>query len=268
MLENKSNIIIASILLFLAALFWSGNFIVGKIAGLNDIPPISLNILRWSLAFLILLPFTYKEMLEKKELILKNIYLLCFLGITAVSIFNSALFYSLKTTQVITGVLMISTVPVMIILFSIILKIEKTNTFQVALFAMISWSLYSALLKKKNYGLSPITLLQVVIGLGVLFLIPMYAIDYIYIGNRIIINTNFVLVLSYVVLLPGIVSFFFWIKGVALIGANRAGIYLHLMPILAAILAMIIFDEVLLFYHYIGGIFIISGILLSNKKNA
>ena len=204
MLENKSNIIIASILLFLAALFWSGNFIVGKIAGLNEIPPISLNILRWTLAFLILLPFPYKEMLEKKELIFKNIYLLCFLGITAVSIFNSALFYSLKTTQVITGVLMISTVPVMIILFSIILKIEKTNTFQVlgvvfsllgvlfiiskadfevfknlafekgdlfALFAMISWSLYSALLKKKNYGLSPITLLQVVIGLGVICLL-------------------------------------------------------------------------------------------------
>ena len=301
MLENKGSIIIASILLFLAALFWSGNFIVGKIAGLNEIPPISLNILRWTLAFLILLPFTYKEMIEKKELIYKNIYLLCFLGITAVSIFNSALFYSLKTTQVITGVLMISTVPVMIILFSIILKIEKTNTFQVlgvifsllgvlfiiskadfevfknlafekgdlfALFAMISWSLYSALLKKKNYGLSPITLLQVVIGLGVIFLIPLYAIDYIYIGNRIILNTNFILVLLYVVLLPGIISFFFWIKGVSLIGANRAGIYLHLMPILAAILAMIIFDEVLLFYHYIGGIFIISGILLSNKKNA
>ena len=99
MLENKSNIIIASILLFLAALFWSGNFIVGKIAGLNDIPPISLNILRWSLAFLILLPFTYKEMIEKKELIFKNIYLLCFLGITAVSIFNSALFYSLNTIK-------------------------------------------------------------------------------------------------------------------------------------------------------------------------
>ncbi len=300
-MDNKSNILIASILLFLATLFWSGNFIVGKIAGLNNIPPISLNILRWSLAFIILLPFTYKEILQKKKIIFKNFYLLCFLGITAVSIFNSALFYSLKTTQVITGVLMISTVPVMIILFSIILKIEKTNTFQVlgvifsllgvlfiiskadfevfknlafekgdlfALFAMISWSLYSALLKKKNYGLSPITLLQVVIGLGVIFLIPLYAIDYIYIGNRIIINMNFILVLSYVVLLPGIISFFFWIKGVALIGPNRAGIYLHLMPILAAILAMIIFDEVLLFYHYIGGIFIISGILLSNKKNA
>ena len=300
-MENKSNIIFASLLLFLAALFWSGNFIVGKIAGLNDIPPISLNILRWSLAFLILLPFTYKEMIEKKHIIFKNIYLLCFLGITAVSIFNSALFYSLKSTQVITGVLMISTVPVMIILFSAILNIEKTNSFQIAgvifsligvifiiskanfdvlknldfergdlfaLFAMISWSLYSSLLKKKNYELSQITLLQVVIGLGVIFLIPMYAYDYLLIGNRIIVNTNFILVLLYVVLLPGIISFFFWIKGVALIGANRAGIYLHLMPILAAILAMIIFEEILLFYHYIGGIFIISGILLSNKKNA
>jgi len=111
-------------------------------------------------------------------------------------------------------------------------------------------------------------LLQVVIGLGVIFLIPMYLIDYIYLDNRIIVNTNFILVLSYVVLLPGIIAFFFWIKGVAYIGANKAGIYLHLMPILAAILAMIIFDEILLFYHYIGAMFIISGILLSNKKNA
>ena len=300
-MEKKSNIIIASFLLFLATLFWSGNFIVGKIAGLNEIPPISLNFFRWSLAFLILLPFTYKEMIEKKKLILKNILLLSFLGITAVSIFNSALFYSLKSTQVITGVLMISTVPVMIIFFSSLLKIERTNSFQIAgvifsllgvifiiskanfevlktlnfekgdlfaLFAMISWSLYSTLLKKKNYELSQLTLLQVVIGLGVIFLIPMYLIDYIYLDNRIIVNTNFILVLSYVVLLPGIIAFFFWIKGVAYIGANKAGIYLHLMPILAAILAMIIFDEILLFYHYIGAMFIISGILLSNKKNA
>lgn len=300
-MEKKSNIIIASFLLFLATLFWSGNFIVGKIAGLNEIPPISLNFFRWSLAFLILLPFTYKEMIEKKKLILKNIWLLCFLGITAVSIFNSALFYSLKSTQVITGVLMISTVPVMIIFFSSLLKIERTNSFQIAgvifsllgvifiiskanfevlktlnfekgdlfaLFAMISWSLYSTLLKKKNYELSQLTLLQVVIGLGVIFLIPMYLIDYIYLDNRIIVNTNFILVLSYVVLLPGIIAFFFWIKGVAYIGANKAGIYLHLMPILAAILAMIIFDEILLFYHYIGAMFIISGIILSNKKNA
>ena len=60
--------------------------------------------------------------------------------------------------------------------------------------------------------------------------------------------------------------FFLWIKGVGLIGANRAGIYLHLMPILGAIMAMIIFGEKILFYHFVGAVFIIAGIVLSNKK--
>ena len=290
--------LVASMFLFFATLFWAGNFIVGKTASLNEIPPISLNFYRWLIAWFILLPFTYKELIEKKEYIIKNIGIFIILGITAVSIFNSALFYSLKFTQVITGVLMISVVPVMIIFFSALLKIEKTNIFQIfgvalsltgvvliitkadieilkkldfnrgdltMLIAMFSWSIYSALLKKKKYELSQITLLQVVIGFGVIILIPFYFID-INIGNEIKFDIPFFLILTYVVLFPGLISFFLWIKGVGLIGANRAGVYLHLMPILGAIMAMMIFDEKILFYHFVGAIFIIAGIVLSNKK--
>tara|TARA_B100000965_G_scaffold404850_1_gene436856 strand:+ start:1864 stop:2763 length:900 start_codon:yes stop_codon:yes gene_type:complete len=291
---------IASLFLFFATLFWAGNFIVGKAASINDVPPISLNFYRWSIAFLILLPLTYKELYQKKNYILNNLGIFSILGITAVSIFNSALFYSLQFTQVITGVLMISTVPVMIIFISAILRIEKTNFFQLlgvvlsltgvlfiitkfnfnvllnldfnkgdlsALFAMFSWSLYSALLKKRKYEISQISLLQVVIGFGVIYLFPFFLIDT-NMGNVVSFNVPFFLILFYVILFPGITSFFFWIKGVALIGANRAGIYLHLMPILATILAMLIYKEQIMFYHYIGAIFIISGIIFSNKKNA
>tara|TARA_X000000368_G_scaffold374359_1_gene325993 strand:+ start:1508 stop:2407 length:900 start_codon:yes stop_codon:yes gene_type:complete len=291
---------IASLFLFFATLFWAGNFIVGKAASINDVPPISLNFYRWSIAFLILLPLTYKELYQKKNYILNNLGIFSILGITAVSIFNSALFYSLQFTQVITGVLMISTVPVMIIFISAILRIEKTNFFQLlgvvlsltgvlfiitkfnfnvllnldfnkgdlsALFAMFSWSLYSALLKKRKYEISQISLLQVVIGFGVIYLFPFFIIDT-NMGNVVSFNVPFFLILFYVILFPGITSFFFWIKGVALIGANRAGIYLHLMPILATILAMLIYKEQIMFYHYIGAIFIISGIIFSNKKNA
>ena len=298
LMNQNRTILIASIYLFFTTLFWAGNFIVGKTASLNEIPPISLNFYRWLIAWFILLPFTYKELIEKKEYIIKNIGIFIILGITAVSIFNSALFYSLKFTQVITGVLMISVVPVMIILFSVLLKIEKTNIFQIfgvalsltgvvliitkadieilknldfnrgdltMLIAMFSWSIYSALLKKKKYELSQITLLQVVIGFGVIILIPFYFID-INIGNEIKFDIPFFLILTYVVLFPGLISFFLWIKGVGLIGANRAGIYLHLMPILGAIMAMIIFGEKILFYHFVGAIFIIAGIVLSNKK--
>ena len=299
-MKKTNTNLIASSFLFFATLFWAGNFIVGKAASINEVPPISLNFYRWTIAFFILLPFTYKELLQKKKYILNNLGIFSILGITAVSIFNSALFYSLQFTQVITGVLMISTVPVMIIFISSILKIEKTNFFQLlgvalsltgvlfiitkfnlnillnldfnkgdlsALFAMFSWSLYSALLKKEKYQFSQISLLQVVIGFGVIYLIPFYIIDT-NLGNVVNFNLPFFLILFYVILFPGITSFFFWIKGVSLIGPNRAGIYLHLMPILATVLAMLIYKEKIMFYHYIGAIFIITGIIFSNRKNA
>ena len=297
---NQSNkFFIAAIYLVCATLFWAGNFIVGKTASINEIPPISLNFYRWLVARLILLPFTFRELIKKKNYILNNIGLFIVLGITAVTIFNSALFYSLKFTQVISGVLMISTVPVMIIFISSLLKIEKTNFFQIIgvglsltgvlfiitkadigllknldfnrgdlimIIAMLSWATYSALLKKKKYELSQISLLQVVISFGVIFLIPLYFID-MNMGNSIKLEKPFFLTLTYVVLFPGLASFFFWIKGVALIGANRSGIFLHLMPIFGALTAIIIFDEKFMFYHLFGAVFILMGIILSNRKS-
>ena len=122
----------AYLFLILTTLFWSGNFIVGKAASLFDIPPFTLNFYRWSFAWLILAPFTLKEIFEKKTYILKNIKLILVLGITSITIFNSIVYYSLYHTQVISGVLMISTIPVWIIFISSILKIEKTNIFQIA----------------------------------------------------------------------------------------------------------------------------------------
>ena len=193
---------------------------------------------------------------------------------------------------------MISTIPVWIIFISSILKIEKTNIFQIIgvglsllgvifiitkadlnliknldfnkgdltmVVAMFSWAIYSALLKKKTYEISQITLLQVVIITGLIFLIPIYIIE-MNLGNVIKLDKPFLLTLTYVVLFPGLASFFFWIKGIALIGANRAGAFLHLMPIFGAIMAMVIFKEKFMFYHILGAIFIISGITLSNKK--
>ncbi len=299
-MNQNNKFFIAAIYLVCATLFWAGNFIVGKTASINEIPPISLNFYRWLVAWLILLPFTFRELIKKKNYILNNIGLFIVLGITAVTIFNSALFYSLKFTQVISGVLMISTVPVMIIFISSLLKIEKTNFFQIIgvglsltgvlfiitkadigllknldfnrgdlimIIAMLSWATYSALLKKKKYELSQISLLQVVISFGVIFLIPLYFID-MNMGNSIKLEKPFFLTLTYVVLFPGLASFFFWIKGVALIGANRSGVFLHLMPIFGAVMAMIVFDEKFMFYHLLGAAFILMGIILSNRKKS
>jgi drug/metabolite transporter (DMT)-like permease len=294
--QKKNNL--AYLLLILTTLFWSGNFIVGKAASMYEIPPFSLNFYRWFFACLILMPFTAKELIKKNKYILANIGFFIILGITSITIFNSIVYYSLYYTQVISGVLMISTIPVWIIFISSLLNIEKTNIFQIMgvilsltgvifiiskadlnllknlefnkgdlsmIVAMFSWAVYSALLKKKKYEISQITLLQVVIICGLLFLIPIYYIE-MSLGNLIKLGKPFYLTLTYVVIFPGLASFFFWIKGIDLIGANRAGIFLHLMPIFGAIMAMIIFDEKFMVYHFLGAIFIIMGITLSNKK--
>ena len=288
----------AYIFLILATLFWSGNFIVGKAAGLYDIPPFTLNFYRWLFAWLILAPFTLKEIYKTRFHILDNLKYILILGITSITLFNSIVYYSLQFTQVISGVLMISTIPVMIILFSSLLKIEKTNFYQIMgvifsmlgvmvivtqlneekikelnfnkgdlsiILAMLSWALYSALLKKKKLELSQLSLLQVIISSGLIFLLPIYIIEMNQ-GRVVTFELPFILTLIYVVLFPGLASFICWIKGIGLIGANRSGIFLHLMPIFSTIMAILIFEEKFMIFHLVGAILIIAGIILSSKR--
>lgn len=293
---NNTNL--AYLMLVLTTIFWSGNFIVGKAASIYEIPPFSLNFFRWFFAGIILLPFTFKELIQKKNYIIKNLSFFIILGITSITIFNSIVYYSLYYTQVITGVLMISTIPVWIIFISSILRIERTNIYQIIgvvlslvgviiivtkidfkiiksldfnrgdlsmIVAMLSWAIYSSLLKKKKYEISQTTLLQLVIIFGLIFLTPISIGEY-FIGNKIKLGTPFYLTLTYVIFFPGLFAFFFWIKGISIIGANRAGIFLHLMPIFGALMAIMIFEEKFMYYHLFGAIFIIAGIILSNKK--
>ena len=290
----------AYLFLILTTLFWAGNFIVGEQASRFDIPPFTLNFYRWTFAWLILAPFTIREIIEKKNHIMENIKLIVVLGITSITIFNSIVYYSLNFTQVISGVLMISTIPVMIIVFCWLLKIEKSNIYQIlgvifSLFgviviitkadlvillnlnfnkgdlwmvvAMFSWALYSALLRKKKLEISQLSLLQIIISAGLVFLFPAYLIE-LSLGYRTSIHLPFILILTYVVLFPGLASFIFWIKGISIIGSNRAGIFLHLIPIFSTIMAIIILKEKFMFYHLIGALLIITGIILSSKKRS
>ena len=90
----------AYVMLVCATLFWAGNFMIGKFAFLTNIPPMSLVFYRWSLVWLILLPFTFKEIIRSKEVILKNLPLLLFLALTSVGLFNSFTYLSLIYTHI------------------------------------------------------------------------------------------------------------------------------------------------------------------------
>ena len=297
-MSEKSQNYKAYLVLVLTTLFWSGNFIAGKFASSFNIPPFSLNFYRWVLAGLILLPLTYKEVFEFRSEIFKNIGSFLVLGISSITIFNSIVYYSLNYTQVINGVLLISTIPVWIIVVSSILKVERSNIYQIVgvslsllgvifiitkadinlirnldfnkgdlsmVVAMFSWAIYSAFLKKQKFKISQFALLEIIIIIGLIFLTPVFLFE-LYLGKVVELNTSFFMILIYVVIFPSLLAYFFYIKGISIIGANRSGAFLHLMPIFGAIMALIIFNEKFMYYHFLGAICIIAGITLSNKK--
>ena len=111
--------------LTLAALFWSGNFIVGKFATLFEVPPLTLNFLRWVMVWFILIPFTIKEILAKRDYIKNNFFTIGLMGILSISTFNSVVYFALNFTQVINAVLMLAAIPPMIIIFSSVMQIKK-----------------------------------------------------------------------------------------------------------------------------------------------
>ena len=284
--------------LTLAALFWSGNFIVGKFATLFEVPPLTLNFLRWLTVWFILIPFTIKEILAKKNYIKENFFAIGIMGILSISTFNSVVYLALNFTQVINAVLMLAAIPPMIIIFSSLMKIEKTNMFQLSglflsifgvatiisnadvqkiislsfnkgdiwmLVCVLSWSLYSTLLKKNKFQLSQFSLIQIMVTVGLIFLVPQFLYEQ-SIGLDLKINKASILILAYVVIFPAIAAYYCWQKAIELIGPNRSSMFIQLMPLFSALMAIIIFKEKFQLFHFIGASFIISGIYLSNRK--
>ena len=292
----------AYFMLVCASLFWAGNFIVGKFAFLTDIPPLSLVFYRWSLVWIILLPFTYKEIIKYKDVIFKNLPLLFFLGFTSVGLFNSFTYLALIHTQVINASLFNAAIPAIIILLCFLFKVEKTNKFQIlgliiSIFGIIviitklkldillslnfnkgdlimiggvlTWGIYSTLLKRKKFTLPLLTLVHVICTMGLISVFPQFLYEYSN-GQVIKFDINLVYTLIFLALFPSIGSYYCWAGAVSIVGANRAGISLSLIPLFSTIMAIGIYDEKFQFFHLIGAILIILGFLLSNKeiKNA
>jgi drug/metabolite transporter (DMT)-like permease len=130
---------------------------------------------------------------------------------------------------------------------------------------VITWGLYSAFLKKKNFTLPLLTLVQVLCTLGLIFVFPQFLYELSQ-GLTVKFDMSLGYTLIYLALFPSIGSYYCWAGAVAIIGANRAGIFLSLIPFFSTIMAIIFFNEQFKFFHLIGSILIILGLFLSNRK--
>ena len=295
-----SNSLKATIVLCLASLFWSGNFVIGRLASVESlVSPLSLGFYRWVIAFIILTPFCLSKAFKELPLLKKQPGMIFLIILTGPTLFNTLVYLGLTATTVINALLIISTTPMLIILFNKILYRINTNRYQMIgiiisligvsfviakgnyqnifksnfysgdifiLLAVTSWALYSIFLKKNETGVSGFSFLYISFGLTVILLFPVYLFDIFIQGNYLKVTQQSLLAIGYTGIFPSIFSYICWNTGVALIGANKSGPYLHLMPIFGGILAFFVFQETLQIYHYAGIVSVIVGIIITNKK--
>jgi drug/metabolite transporter (DMT)-like permease len=286
------------VLLTLTVLFWSGNFVIGR--GLHGVvPPVSLAFWRWAVALTLLLPFALRPMMRQKAIIRRHWRLLCLLAILSVTNFNTFIYLALQSNTVVNTVLINSLTPVFIVFVSWIGFREKISVLQClggllsfagliwiitrgepallfsirfsrgdlwTLAAALSWAVYSVLLRKRPPHLDPIGFLGFIIAAGLLFLSPFYFWE-ITRGADFIVDKGTIGAVFYIALFASVLAYIFWNKAVAAVGANKAGIFVHLMPVFSITLAFIFLGERLQAYHLPGIGLILCGIVLTTAGN-
>jgi drug/metabolite transporter (DMT)-like permease len=285
----------AYVLLTLAILFWSGNVVLGR-AVHDQIPPVGLAFWRWTTAFLIVIGFAWPRLRREWTLVLRHWRIIVVLSALGVAAFNTLLYTGLHFTTAINAALMQSTMPVMIVAMSYLFFGETVSARQKAgivvsllgvliivlrgdyrllstlslnpgdlwvLSAVVSYAGYSALLRKRPplHGLS---FLGVTFGIGALMLLPFYAWEGLA-GKPMPLDQLTLLTILYVAVFPSILAYLCFNRGVALIGANRAGVFVYLMPVFGGILAIVFLGESFRLFHGVGIVLIASGIFLATR---
>lgn len=278
----------------LPPLFWAGNFVLGR-ALHAEIPPLALSFWRWFLALLILLPFSYRGLADQWGTLLASWRILSMLGVLGVTNYNTFAYIGLQTTTATNAVLLTSTTPVLILglswfllgqrfgagqglgmalsLAGVAVIVTEGDLARLAglrlttgdlwiLAAGLDWALYSVCLRWRPADLDPLVFLTATVAIGTVPLAGLYGWD-LWLGKRFAPTPVNLAALGYVALFPSVLAYVIWNRAVAVLGANRTGQYIHLLPVFGALLAMLLLGERPGSFHGIGVLLIGGGIWLA-----
>ena len=284
------------LLLILAVFFWSVNFIVGRAVRL-DVPPVGLAFWRWSGASLLILLPALRHLKHDWRPALQSLPIVLLLSATGVAVFNTLVYIGLQHTIVINAVLMSSMMPVLIVGMSFLLFREKIYRLQalgivlslagalsiilkgdpallgslsinqgdlLIFIAVICYAGYSVMLRRRP-AIHPLSLVAITFVIGSAMLLPFYLWESVAV-RPMRWDATTVGAVCYVAIFPSIVSYLCFNRGVELVGANRAGLFLHLMPVFGSLMAIAFLGESLRWYHGTGIALIALGIVLATRK--
>ena len=285
----------AYLLLILAPLLWGGNAVAGRMATL-DWQPFTITCLRWLFAMLVLTPFAFRPLQRDWPVIRQHAVLLFCLGAFGMAAFNLVMYLALNFTTAINVSIEQASMPAMIMLLNFFVLSQRVRALQIAgllltLFGVLVTTTGGAPATFLSEGLNKgdaLMLLACVFYAGYTFGLrwrpPIHWMSFMWIiaASAFIMTLPFVgwelskgqftapslqglLVLLYVVIFPTVVSQLCWARGVELIGSNRAGLFINLVPIFGSILAVLILRESFEWYHFVGLTLVLLGIGLSER---
>jgi len=282
------------LLLTLAALFWSGNMVVGR-AVHDSVPPISLAFWRWMVAFALTLPLALPHLRSQWPILRRKWRMLLLLGFLSVSCFNTFAYIGLQYTTATNAALLNSFIPIAIVAiswvflgkrlrgiealgiatsFAGVLVIVSRGELAVLLdlglnvgdlwlmLAVLSWAIYTVCLQWRPAGLDPVLMLATLILIGIVTLIPLYAWE-LAAGRTIRISLPALAGIAYTGIFAAFLSYICYNRGVAEVGPAKAGLFIHLMPVFGTLLAAMFLGETPRGYHLVGIALIFTGIYLT-----
>ena len=284
------------LLLAFSPLCWAGNMVVGR-AVRGEIPPLSMNFWRWTIAALVLLTLTWPRVRRERAALLCHWKLVLLLAVTGITAFHSAVYVGLTRTTAVNSALIVGMGPALIVPLSRLVLGERITLLQglgVALstlgavtvivrgdpglllalelnggdlwilLASCLWATYSVLLRKKPVSMDVVALTTAVVLAGAVLTAPLYLWELAR-GLTVPLSGPSVAALGYISLFAGVLAYLAWNRGVAAVGPNKAGLFLHLLPVYGAILAALLLGELLRPFHLAGFAMIVSGILLTTR---
>jgi drug/metabolite transporter (DMT)-like permease len=287
------------LLLILATLFWSGNMVVGR-AIHEEVPPFALAFWRWVIVLLLTLPSALPHLRKEWPLLRKGWKAVVPLGLLGVGGYNTLAYIALQYTGATNASLLNSFNPVVTIaiswafldkrlhgiewlgvlisLFGVAVIISRGElatllslTLNIGdlwmLLAVFVWAFYTIGLQWRPTGVHPMLLLAAFTIIGLLALAPFYAWEMAQ-GRHIVLSAPSLTGIVYIGTLPSFVGFIFYNRAVGEVGANKASLFIHLMPVFGTLLATLFLGEVPRVFHVIGIGLIFFGIYLTTARKA
>ncbi|MDP1866129.1 MAG: DMT family transporter [Bradyrhizobium sp.] len=283
------------LLLSLTSLFWAGNIVLARyVAG--HVPPMTLSCVRWIGAFLMLLPFAWPHLKQDWPAMRARLPLMVGLSATGFAFNNAISYWALQYTEALNALLIQSSGPLFVALWSLLLYGIRLSLAQFAgitislagvltillrgdlaalvniqfnrgdvMFAgaVLSFGLYSALITRRP-RIHPLSLICFTIGCGALLLLPLSVWEFSN-GVRLKPDALTLTTVIYVMIFPSTLAYLFFNRGIALIGPNRASPFLHLVPVFGSAMAILLLGEQPRLFHLTGYLLVLAGVVIASR---